>query len=737
MAKVSRYATARIATTVNARYKSETPESGYYLDGRRAGDRERRGVDVTVDREDRGFFYAVYRTDEDVRDLNSPVVRSLNELTEAAKFGNQNIDNEINDLADAAVQVTGRATLGRENEQFPYFAGVLVKEAEIAAVTTGAGCAYLYRDDILYPLTESDFPLEAIDYNGEPVRQMNDYAAGVAGTIRYSNIAQIQQNDCIILTSADVMEAIGQREMLRLLFEAQDQADAAQSIMAIASAKLDRSVQVMIGFVEYVSPAGKTGKLNLGLFQGGSAHDMNGATTRFEPIREDRQQQSQQTMPEPQYAPAPEYTPDYRQEPEQLSFDKQDEPAPTEEPVEDDLEATKAVNLGHVAETEGEEHFAPVPDEYNLPGEKHRDADAEAEEAIRMDEPAEPADEEKATKPSFLWGDDEDMNFDAYNAGREYARKLNADKDDYRDADYSYDAKGDYDYDRDYGDKGYGEEYDDDGAYAPFPVEDDYGRDYADDYDHGYDKDYAQDDYAYDDRYATGEYRDEAYDEMPPKKVRGAYDDRYGEDRYPADRYDDDGYYDERDDDRYGAYAAGGYAASKRGRYDDEYDDYEEYDEYQDKSTRTKRMILYIILVLICIACVIVLIKMLKGGDDKKPTDTTPSTTVQNNIVIPGADQTQPQSQPQGQEPTTGQGEATQPATTTTTTAPGGQDQPPQGSQTYTIVEGDTMWGIAAKFYPEDKIVEGMAAIREANGRTEAEDTELRIGQVLTIPPLD
>ncbi|MDO5734057.1 MAG: hypothetical protein Q4P08_02855 [Eubacteriales bacterium] len=274
MAKVPRYARTRIASTINARYHPDDAViDSYFLDGRFPSRRESRAVDMTTVREDRGFFYGIFAhpKDEQKATADMSFAPALEKLNNEVRGSAKNIDEQINDLADVAVDVTGRATLARDGVRQSWFSGILLKEGEIAAVTTTAGCALLYRGDVLYPLTESDFQLEAIDYNGNPIEGINDYAAGVAGTIRYSNIAQVKPNDCVILCNRELLEALGQRELLRLLFEAEDQMEAAQQIMTAAAAKAPTvSLQVLLAFVEDVNLQSKTGRLNLGLFNTGS-----------------------------------------------------------------------------------------------------------------------------------------------------------------------------------------------------------------------------------------------------------------------------------------------------------------------------------------------------------------------------------------------------------------------------------------------------------------------------------
>lgn len=268
MAKSNKAAITRIASTVTARYyPTSGATDGFYLDGRLSGRREHRAADITLDREERGFFYAVYAhlSGAAQEDASSGQVRkSLDKIMNEVKQPGHNIDAEINELAECAVSVVGRIALKHDGMRQPYFAGILVRDSEMAAVTMGSGCAYLYRGDVLYPLTTDDYPLEAIDFAGKPVTGLDVYCAGVAGTVRYSNIAQLQLDDCLIVCNREVMEALGQREVLRMLYEAEDQADAAGMIMTSAAAKLPGTpMQFMIGFIENITSADRTGRVGL------------------------------------------------------------------------------------------------------------------------------------------------------------------------------------------------------------------------------------------------------------------------------------------------------------------------------------------------------------------------------------------------------------------------------------------------------------------------------------------
>ena len=276
MPKSPKAAVTRIATTVTARYYPTTGATdGFYLDGRLSGRREHRAADITLDREDRGFFYAVFArmTAGAPDDASSAQARRhLDKIMTEVKQPGHNIDAEINELAECAVSVVGRISLKHDGMRQPYFGGILVRDSEMAAVTMGGGCAYLYRNDVLYPLTADEFPMEAIDYAGKPVTGLDVYCAGVAGTVRYSNIAQLQLDDCLIVCNREVMEALGQRDVLRMLYEAEDQADAAGMIMTAAAAKLPGTpMQFMIGFVENIASVDRTARMSLPRSHGDTA----------------------------------------------------------------------------------------------------------------------------------------------------------------------------------------------------------------------------------------------------------------------------------------------------------------------------------------------------------------------------------------------------------------------------------------------------------------------------------
>lgn len=256
----------RFATTVTTR-NLMTPQGfdGFYLDGRISGPRDARGGDSTLDREDRGFFYALYSNNgADIKQTALRNKKHLDKIFEDVKIENRyNIDYEINELADCAVNIAGRLTLN-DQQLPPYFTGIVVKDGEMAAITSGRGCAYLYRNDILYPLTKDEYPLSDVDLNGNKVQNADLYVAGLAGTIRYSNIAQLQPDDCFILCNKEVMETIGHHNMLRILDECYDQQDVAARVQdEMARQNPGATMQFMIGYVENITTLDKAGLKSL------------------------------------------------------------------------------------------------------------------------------------------------------------------------------------------------------------------------------------------------------------------------------------------------------------------------------------------------------------------------------------------------------------------------------------------------------------------------------------------
>ena len=259
----------RLASTVTARYYPASDlTDAFYLDGRLSGKREARAADITVDKEDRGFFFSVFsHSTVPGRDPSSePVFEApLRKLHNEIKTGRKPLDDEIADLVNTAVSVTGRMKLQADNTRSPFFAGVLVKDSEAFAITLGKGLAFLYRDDTLFPLTATDLPMEPVNTQRQKVDNFYNYCATKTATALCSNIAQLKMDDCIILCNREVYDALGQQEILRILYDAEDQCDAAGIIITEAAAKLPGvPLQFMISFVETVTAQEKAGLFGFG-----------------------------------------------------------------------------------------------------------------------------------------------------------------------------------------------------------------------------------------------------------------------------------------------------------------------------------------------------------------------------------------------------------------------------------------------------------------------------------------
>lgn len=259
----------RLASTVTARYYPASDlTDAFYLDGRLSGKREGRAADITVDKEDRGFFFSVFshstvpgRDPAAEQSFEAPLRKLSNEI----KTGRKALDDEIGDLVNTAVAVTGRMKLQADNTRTPFFAGVLVKDSEAFAITMGKGLAFLYRDDTLFPLTATDLQIEPVNTQRQKVDNFYNYCATKTATALCSNIAQLKMDDCIILCNREVYDALGQQEILRILYDAEDQCDAAGIVMTEAAAKLPGvPLQFMISFVETVSAQEKAGLFGFG-----------------------------------------------------------------------------------------------------------------------------------------------------------------------------------------------------------------------------------------------------------------------------------------------------------------------------------------------------------------------------------------------------------------------------------------------------------------------------------------
>ena len=254
----------RLASTLTAKYfPSQNLTDAFYIDGRLFGKRETRQADITIDKEERGFFLSVFAhpsIPEYEPGMMPPYEPQLRGTCNEVKFGRKEIDGMIEGFLSTAVGVTGKMKLSDEEDRSPYFSGVIVRDAEAFAVTIGSGLAFLYRDDTLFPLTDAGIPMEPIDSNGNRVGDFMYYCSSKTANALWSNFFTLVPDDCIILCNKEIYDALGQREMLRILQEAEDQCDAAGVIITQASARMPNvPMQFSISFVESVTSDEKKG----------------------------------------------------------------------------------------------------------------------------------------------------------------------------------------------------------------------------------------------------------------------------------------------------------------------------------------------------------------------------------------------------------------------------------------------------------------------------------------------
>ena len=254
----------RLATTLTARfYPSQSLTDAFYLDGRLCGKRETRQADITIDKDERGFFLSVF-THPTIQGFEPgslpPFEPQLRDLCNEVKNGHKEIDGMIEKFLSTAVEVAGALKLSDNQTRNPYFSGVIVRDSEAFAVTIGNGLAFLYRDDTVFPLTDAGIPMEPIDAYGNRVGDFQYYCSSKTANALWSNFFTLTPNDCIILCNKAVYDALGQREILRILTDAEDQCDAAGLILTQASARMPNTpMQISISFVESVSKEEKRG----------------------------------------------------------------------------------------------------------------------------------------------------------------------------------------------------------------------------------------------------------------------------------------------------------------------------------------------------------------------------------------------------------------------------------------------------------------------------------------------
>ena len=259
----------RLATTLTARYfPTAELTDAFYMDGRVTNKAVARSADLTNDKEDRGFFFSVFShqtvPDQDPNAL-PPYEPVLRRLGTELKSGRRTLDDQIGEMVNSAVSITGRMKIQSDNNRTPFYAGVMVKDAEAFAITMGKGLAFLYRDDTLYPMTATDIRIDAINTARQKVDNFYNFCATKTAPALCSNIAQLKIDDCIIICNREVYEALGQQELLRILYDAEDQSDAASVVITEAAAKLPGvPLQFMISFVEDITNSDRGGFFGFG-----------------------------------------------------------------------------------------------------------------------------------------------------------------------------------------------------------------------------------------------------------------------------------------------------------------------------------------------------------------------------------------------------------------------------------------------------------------------------------------
>lgn len=254
----------RLASTLTARYfPSSSLTDAFYLDGRLCGKRETRQADITIDKDERGFFFSLF-THPTIEGFEPgtipPFEPQLRGLCNEVKNGHKEIDAMIEKFLSTAVEVAGTNKLMDNEIRDPYFSGVIVRDSEAFAVTIGGGLAFLYRDDTMFPLTDAGIPMEPIDAYGNRVGDFQYYCSSKTANALWSNFFTLTPDDCIILCNKAIYDALGQREILRILTDAEDQCDAAGLILTQASARMPNTpMQISISFVESVTREEKKG----------------------------------------------------------------------------------------------------------------------------------------------------------------------------------------------------------------------------------------------------------------------------------------------------------------------------------------------------------------------------------------------------------------------------------------------------------------------------------------------
>ncbi|NLZ69902.1 MAG: hypothetical protein GX907_01005 [Clostridiaceae bacterium] len=243
-------------TRISAAIASQlSPTAGfvesYYMDGRVVNLRNR-FTELVIDREQSSSCYALYGTRiyqqnfARTIELANDLMRRLSILIGAAV--NEKVDEYSPDLFQTAWELTSLdATAPTDSGEQPWFSGFIVLNGGISALTMGDGVALLYRDDILYPLTKSNFRIQPYDYHNNTVDNIDYYTFDGHRIAKHSQTFLLKPNDRVILGRGKVFSQIGQKDLLKIAHEAFDESEVINDYLGILDNRApDLPVQIAV-----------------------------------------------------------------------------------------------------------------------------------------------------------------------------------------------------------------------------------------------------------------------------------------------------------------------------------------------------------------------------------------------------------------------------------------------------------------------------------------------------------
>ncbi len=243
-------------TRISAAIASQlSPTAGfvesYYMDGRVVNLRNR-FTELVIDREQSSSCYALYGTRiyqqnfARTIELANDLMRRLSILIGAAV--NEKVDEYSPDLFQTAWELTSLdAPAPTDSGEQPWFSGFIVLNGGISALTMGDGVALLYRDDILYPLTKSNFRIQPYDYHNNTVDNIDYYTFDGHRIAKHSQTFLLKPNDRVILGRGRVFSQIGQKDLLKIAHEAFDESEVINDYLGILDNRApDIPVQIAV-----------------------------------------------------------------------------------------------------------------------------------------------------------------------------------------------------------------------------------------------------------------------------------------------------------------------------------------------------------------------------------------------------------------------------------------------------------------------------------------------------------